>query len=177
MDETVLEKRRVLTLANGVTLELREAGGVFAGIGRVCSCGVELRNPDEPMYFVIRTPSGVEFTNFRLEEVRPEDGGFRLGFGMERRETDLMEWMTHAVRPRRNLNPDRARLAPAADTRQLPLPVPKRFRRDLQIDRLFQLGAGRPGFREHVPDAQLLCAVDHPLPGAVGFLLLGVVSA
>lgn len=36
---------------------------------------------------------------------------------MERRETDLMEWMTHAVRPRRNLNPDRARLAPAADTR------------------------------------------------------------
>lgn len=117
MDETVLEKRRVLTLANGVTLELREAGGVFAGIGRVCCSGVELRNPDEPMYFVIRTPSGVEFTNFRLEEVRPEGGGFRLEFGMERRETDLMEWMTHAVRPRRNLNPDRARPAPAADTR------------------------------------------------------------
>ena len=129
MNKNLKEERRLLALPGGVSIEFRESGGKFTGIGHVCCNGVELRNPDEPMFFVIRTPDGVEFTDFRIAEIVPEGEGFRVNFTMNRRETDLMEWMTHAVRPRRNLNPDRMQPVPAENT-QLSLeirPAERRF--------------------------------------------------
>ena len=115
MNEIQSEKHSDLILSNGVSIELCEIGNIFSGVRRVRACGVELRNPEEPMYVAIRTPSGVEFTDFIREKTSASAGGFQLRFRMSRHETDLMEWMTHAIRPRRNLNSFRSSPVPAED--------------------------------------------------------------
>lgn len=76
--------------------------GEFLGLGAVSCAGYPLRSPSRPWGIELRTPDGVQLTDFRVTGVRAEGNGVLLDLGMSARAGGAMEWMLHEIRPRIN---------------------------------------------------------------------------
>jgi hypothetical protein len=87
-----------IALASGLRVELIFRGKYFEGLGAIEAGGVLLRGPSRPMFVEIRTPEGVEFFDFVLENKEQSDQGVTLDFSMKARSSGLQDWMVHAVR-------------------------------------------------------------------------------
>lgn len=103
-----------LTLDNGLHLQLLQSGERFLGIGEVHHGEVALRNGRRPWFAAIRTPGGVEVTDFKLESTAESAEGARLHFSCRTLAGGPMDWMVHEVRPRWN----------TADWAESPQPAP-----------------------------------------------------
>ena len=104
------------TFSNGITLELKTENGFFCGIGEIKCNGIVLRSGRRPMFVEITTPDGIRFKDYTLKGKEISDSQIRLTFTMQQTATELMEWMLHTVRNRRNLGDWTESPQPAADT-------------------------------------------------------------
>lgn len=96
-----MNETHAVTLDGGVRIELLGDSEVYRGIGAVSYRGHLLRG-SHPMSVDIRTPDGVQMTDFRLLSERREQDAVILEFSMRARSGGPMEWMLHEVRPRIN---------------------------------------------------------------------------
>ena len=91
-----------IALNDSVDLEISTDSDKFLGLGGIRIGGVAVRNSLSPMFVDIRTPDGVQMTDFRLLDQYNMPDGVRFEFGMSAQPGGLMEWMLHEVRPRIN---------------------------------------------------------------------------
>jgi hypothetical protein len=68
----------MVTLSNGVTLELLLAGDRLLGVGEITIAGMPVRSRTAPLAPVLRTGYGVDYREYRLREVREEGGQVTL---------------------------------------------------------------------------------------------------
>jgi len=92
---------QMITLEGGVRIELLGNAEAYHGIGGV-SYQDHLLRGSRPMSVDVRTPDGVQMTDFRLLGQRREDDALILDIGMSARPGGQMEWMLHEIRPRVN---------------------------------------------------------------------------
>ena len=154
----------IVTLANGIRLELRSAGRRFLGLGRVEAGGVALRNGRRPLFVEIRTPDGITLRDYTLVKRQVSPSRILLEFSMQREQGGVMDWMVHSVRNRYPVRDWTEPPQPARGTRlRLELrPVTRRLggrdytgfsyqyryrSRDLPIYRLLDRGTWEPGGR------------------------------
>ncbi len=95
---------QLVTLSNGISLQILTRGDRYLGIGKVSAGGVALRSGRRPMSPEIRTPDGVELVDFRVQSLAATADGIRVELTASRRTGALMDWMVHTVRNRRNVN-------------------------------------------------------------------------
>lgn len=101
---------------NGISLELKTENGFFCGIGHV-NCGeTVVRSGRRPMFVEISTPDGIRFLDYTIKNKSASENQIRITFSMQQTTTELMEWMLHTVRNRRNLNDWTEGPQPAVDT-------------------------------------------------------------
>ncbi len=67
-----------LTLANGVEIDLLLDGESLLGLGEIRLPGIPFRSGAVPLAPVFQTGHGVQYREFRLQEVREEEGGVTL---------------------------------------------------------------------------------------------------
>jgi len=101
---------------NGINLELKSEKSFFRGIGEVKCGDILLRSGRRPMFVEITTPDGIRFMDYTVKNKEFSDNQIKLTFSMQQTTTELMEWMLHTVRNRRNLGDWTESPQPAADT-------------------------------------------------------------
>lgn len=95
-------QKQIETL-NGFEIEFLSKGNVFQGIGKISKNGADLRSGRLPMFANITTPEATEMVNYTLMEKVFSGTTLTLLFRMFKKQNDLMEWMLHTVRNRRNI--------------------------------------------------------------------------
>ena len=105
-----------INLGNGIQIATMEKGGLFLGLGEVRHGDNILRNGRRPMFVEIRSPYGIELSNYRLVRRRDSRNGARLSFAMQQRTGGPMEWQVHECRRYYNVADWSAGPAPARDT-------------------------------------------------------------
>ncbi|MCX7935249.1 MAG: hypothetical protein N3A66_08335, partial [Planctomycetota bacterium] len=70
----------------------------FGGIGSVQISKELIRTGQTPMFVEIRSPYGIELTNFRLAKITAAKHQVTLRFAMHRRDGGPMEWQLHECR-------------------------------------------------------------------------------
>ena len=84
-------------------LELLYDNDLFLGIGAVVVNGVSLRSSRRPMFVEITSPDGYRFINYKVTDAKIDENLIKLTFSFQAERTEMMEWMLHTVRNRRNL--------------------------------------------------------------------------
>jgi hypothetical protein len=112
-----------------VSVALAHDGTRFEGLGEIRHGATILRSGRVPMGVRVRTPDGVEPTDFRLLDVLRGADETVLSLGASARPRAIMEWMVHECRPRVVTAPCEARPRPVDDlTLEVALrPAARRF--------------------------------------------------
>ena len=100
-DKEMMNGNQTIRLEGGVCIELVGDTEAYHGIGAVSYQGHLLRG-SRPLSIDLRTPDGVQMTDFRLLSLKRENGAVVLEIGLTARPGGPMEWMLHEVRPRVN---------------------------------------------------------------------------
>ena len=109
-------KSKSYAFPNGISLELQTENGFFLGIGEVKCSNTIMRSGRRPMFVEISTPDGIRFMDYTIKSKSVSESQIKLTFSMQQTTTELMEWMLHTVRNRRNLTDWTEGSQPAADT-------------------------------------------------------------
>ena len=97
-------KSKPYAFSNGVSIDLLTEKGFFRGIGEVRCSNTIVRSGRRPMFVEISTPDGIRFLDYTIKDTTISDSQIKLNFFMYQTTTELMEWMLHTVRNRRNLS-------------------------------------------------------------------------
>jgi hypothetical protein len=91
------------SLSNGFNFEFLSQGDYFLGIGKVSINSLLLRSGRLPFFAHVSSPDGVELANFRLVHKTIQEDNIKLELTAQKKPVDMMEWMLHTVRNRRNI--------------------------------------------------------------------------
>ena len=90
----------MITLNNGIQIELCTSGKTFLGLGKVMAGDVPLRSGRRPMFVEIRNPDGISLQDYVVEKKHITPSRVVLDFSMQRCQDGIMDWMVHSVRNR-----------------------------------------------------------------------------
>lgn len=96
-------KRQTVELGKDIKIELLTTENHFTGIGEVSVDNIRIRNGSLPMCCEIRSPEGINVTQFNIIEKVVTGQRIFIRMSAQVHTTGMMDWMVHTVRNRENL--------------------------------------------------------------------------